>query len=122
MIAEWKGAYVRYDLVKEFVIALGVITVLIVVLAVLFSSPDDKPVTIQQWARSDPADFVATAVTELDGTSEIATYGPPYNHTPGAGQKARPVNLQSCRGRPLPVDTAQDFVLDPLGASRRTPL
>ena len=39
---EWQGDYVRYDLVKEFVVALAVITALTVVLAVLFSSPDDQ--------------------------------------------------------------------------------
>ena len=39
----WQGAYVPYDLVKEFVIALGVVALLAVVLTVLFSSPDDRP-------------------------------------------------------------------------------
>jgi hypothetical protein len=111
----WRGEYVRYDLIKEFVVALAVITALIVLLAILFSSPDDKPVTIQQWARADPADFVGTAVTELDGTSEIATYGPPYNDTPGAGQKVFGVNTQTWPGVHYRIDTAKDFVLDPLG-------
>ncbi len=111
---EWHGQYVRYDLIKELTIALGVVTLLVVVLAVLFSSPDDSPVTIQQWARADPADFTATAVTELDRTSEVATYGPPYTHTPGAGQKIGPVSLQRAAGVHIPVDTAKDFVLDPL--------
>jgi hypothetical protein len=111
---EWHGRYVRYDLIKELVIALAVMTGLIVLLAVLFSSPDDRPVTIQQWARADPADFLATAVTELDRTSEVATYGPPYNHTPGATQKIGPLDLQSAAGVHIPVDTAKDFVLDPL--------
>ena len=72
------------------------------ILAILFSSPDDKPMTIQQWARADPGDFVATAVTELDGTSEIATYGPPYNNTPGAGQKVFGVTTQTLAGGALP--------------------
>ena len=112
--ADWNGPYIRYDLVKEFVIALVVVTALVVVLAILFSSPDDRPVTIQQWARTDPSDFVATAVTELDGSSEVATYGPPYNHTPGAGQKIGPLNLQSAAGVHFPINTSQDFVLDPL--------
>ena len=112
--ADWNGPYIRYDLVKEFVIALVAVTALIVVLAILFSSPDDRPVTIQQWARTDPSDFVATAVTELDGSSEVATYGPPYNHTPGAGQKIGPLNLQSAAGVHFPINTSQDFVLDPL--------
>ena len=112
--ADWNGPYIRYDLVKEFVIALVVVTALVVVLAILFSSPDDRPVTIQQWARTDPSDFVATAVTELDGSSEVATYGPPYNHTPGAGQKIGPLNLQSAAGVHFPINTSQDFVLNPL--------
>src|SRR5262249_18565633 len=112
--ADWKGPYIRYDLVKEFAVALAVITALVVILAVLFSSPDLKPVTIQQWPRTDAADFVGTAVTELDGSSEVATYGPPYNHTPGAGQKLGPFNLQSAAGVHFPIDTAQDFVLNPL--------
>ncbi len=100
--ADWDGPYIRYDLVKEFVVALVVITALVVILAILFSSPDDKPVTIQQWARTDPGDFVATAVTELDGSSEVATYGPPYNHTPGAGQKIGPAQPAERRRGPLP--------------------
>lgn len=111
---EWRGGYVRYDLVKEFVVALAVVTALVVVLTVLFSSPDDPPVTIKQWAQADPGDFVATAVTELDGSSEIATYGPPYNNTPDAGQKVGPVSLQRAAGVHHSVNTAQDFVLDPL--------
>lgn len=111
---EWRGRYVRYDLLKEFAIALGVITALTVILAILFSSPDDQPATIQQWARADSADFLATAVTELDGSSEIANYGPPYTHTPDATQKIGPIDLQSTAGVHIPVNTAKDFVLDPL--------
>ncbi len=114
--ADWDGPYIRYDLVKEFVVALAVVIVLVVVLAILFSSPDDKPVTIQQWARTDPGDFVATAVTELDGSSEIANYGAPYTHTPDTGQKIGPLNLQSAAGVHFPIHTAQDFVLNPLSS------
>ena len=111
---EWHGEHIRYDLIKEFVVALGVITLLTVILAVLFSSPDDPPVTIQQWARADPGDFLATAITELDRSSEVATYGPPYNNTPDAAQKIGPVCLQCAPGVRIPIDTARDFVLDPL--------
>ena len=116
---EWHGDYVRYDLIKEFVVALAVITALTVVLAVLFSSPDDQPITIQNWARADPGDFVATAVTELDGTSELASYGPPYNDTPGAGQKVLGVPTQRWPGVHYRIDTARDFVLDPLAQHSR---
>jgi hypothetical protein len=105
---------VRYDLVKELVVALGVITLLAIVLTVLFTSPDDPPTTIQSWAQADPADFLATATTELNGTSELAEYGPPYNHTPEATQKIGPLDLQSTPGVRIPIDTAKDFVLEPL--------
>jgi hypothetical protein len=112
--APWAGPFVRYDLIKEFVVALIAITLLAVVLTVLFSSPDDPPTTIQSWAQADPGDFVATAVTELNGTSEVAEYGPPYNHTPDATQKIGPLDLQSTAGVNIPIDTANDFVIGPL--------
>ncbi len=112
--APWPGPFVRYDLIKELVVALGVVTLLAIVLTILFSSPDDAPTTIQSWAQADPSDFVATSVTELAGTSELAEYGPPYNHTPEATQKIGPLDLQSAPGVRLPIDTAKDFVLEPL--------
>lgn len=110
----WPGPFVRYDLVKELVIAFAVVAGLAVVLTILFSSPDDPPTTIQSWAQADPGDFTATAVTELDGTSEIAGYGPPYNHTPDATQKIGPLDPQSWAGVHIPIDTAKDFVINPL--------
>jgi hypothetical protein len=119
--ADWQGEYVRYDLVKEFAIALAVITALAVLLTILFSSPDDPPTTIQSWAKADPSDFLTTAVSELDRSSEIATYGPPYNHTPGAGQKIGPVSLQRAAGVHQPIDTARDFVIDPLNTIPGSP-
>jgi hypothetical protein len=112
--APWPGPFVRYDLVKEFVVALVAVTALAVVLTVLFSSPDDPPTTIQSWAQADPGDFVTTAVSELDGSSELANYGPPYTHTPDATQKIGPLDLQSAAGVNIPIDTANDFVIGPL--------
>ena len=83
---EWTGAKRRYDLVKEATIALVAVTLLTVAFSVIFSSPDVKPVTVSSWATKAPQDFLATALSELDGTSGVATYGPPYTHVPGAGQ------------------------------------
>jgi hypothetical protein len=111
----WEGGYRPYDLVKEFVIALVVVGMLTAVLAGVFSSPDKRAVTIAQWSRSNPIDFATTAVSELDGTSATATYGPPYTHTPGAGQKIGPISLQRLAGVHIPVDPARDFVIAPLG-------
>lgn len=110
---EWRGRYVPYDLVKEFVIALVVVVVLVVGLAVLFGSPDDKPITVQSWSNANQVDFLQTAITELDGTSATATYGPPYN-TAGSGQQLGPLQLQQWAGVHHPIDTAQEYVLGPL--------
>ncbi|WP_405363457.1 hypothetical protein OG535_39120 [Kitasatospora sp. NBC_00085] len=103
-----------YDLLKEFTIALVAVALLTAGLAALFSSPDDKPVTLATWSAATPNDFTATAVAELGGTSPTAQYGPPYNSTPGAGQKIFGVGLQRAGGVRIPVDTAEDFVLRPL--------
>jgi len=112
--ADWNGPTIRYDLLKEVVIAVVVVALLAVGLAVLFSSPDEAPTTIRQWSAADPGDFLTTALSELNGTSAVATYGPPYNATAGAGQKIGPVSLQRIPGVRIPVNTANDFVLAPL--------
>jgi hypothetical protein len=111
----WTGPWRRYDLLKELVFALVAVTVLAVGLAAVFGSPDDKPVTIQRWAQTDPNDVVATAVTELDGTSGSASYGAPYNKN-GPGQKLFFLSLQKWAGATIPVDSANDFVVNPLRA------
>jgi hypothetical protein len=114
MSTVWGGAYRHYDLVKEFVIALVVVTLLTVGLAAIFSSPDEKQINISQWARSAPTDFVVTAAAELDGTSGTATYGAPYTHDPSAAQKIGPFAPQNWPGVTHAVDTANDFVVRPL--------
>ncbi|EWT00641.1 hypothetical protein N865_14020 [Intrasporangium oryzae NRRL B-24470] len=103
----------RYDLVKEFVIALGVMTLLAVIAAIVFSSPDDPAITLQEWAKQAPNDVVATAAGELAGTTTSAGYGPPFN-TNGDGQVLGPLSLQKLPGVTLPIDSAKDFVIDPL--------
>ena len=114
-VAVWHGNYLPYDLVKEFLIALVVVTLLVVLLAVVFSSPDDHPVTVRSWSTAQPVDFAQTAITELDGSSAIATYGPPYNATnPGATQSIGPFSPERWFGVHHPIDTANDYVIAPL--------
>ncbi len=113
-VEEWHGKYLPYDLVKEFVIALVVVSVLVVGLAVIFSSPDEKPVTVKSWSTANPVDFAQTAITELDGTSGTATYGPPYNNTAGASQSIGPFSPEQWLGVHHPIDTANDYVIAPL--------
>lgn len=112
-VEEWHGGYVPYDIVKEFLIAFAVVLVLVFALAIFLSSPDEKPVTIKSWSTSNPIDFAQTAITELDGTSATATYGPPYNHN-GPSQSIGPFSPESWLGVTHPIDTAEDFVIQPL--------
>ena len=117
---KWTGPTRPYDLVKEFVVAVLIVGLLAIILALVLSSPDDKGVTLQQWARQNPSDFVTTAVTELDGTSGSASYGPPYN-TASTGQQIFFLHLQNWIGVHQPVDPPLDFVLRPLSTVTGNP-
>ncbi len=110
----WTGGYRPYDLVKEASIALGVVLALAVLVTILFSSPDEKPSTIQQWSRTNPLDFVTTATTELDGSSASGGYGPPYNHASGSVQHAWFLHPQRWFGVSHPINGVEDYVLAPL--------
>jgi hypothetical protein len=116
----WRCAYAPYDLVKELCVSIGVITLLAIALAVLFSSPDDKPSTIAQWSRQQPVNFITAAAKELNGASPTAEYGPPYNHN-GEGQHAAFIYLQRWLGVSHPIDTAEDFVIGPLQTISNNP-
>lgn len=105
---------IRYDLLKELTVALGIISVVVIGLAAVLSSPDVQPDTIQRWAQDDPVDFVTTAANELAGTSLSAQYGPPYNNGTASVQSFGPLNPQLWAGVHQPVDAVNQFVLDPL--------
>ena len=110
---DWTGPTVRYDILKEGAIATVVVFGLVIGLAVLLSSPDKPPVTIASWANIAPADFMATATSELAGSSETATYGPPYNHQTAKVQTIG-LSWQLLVGVHQPINSAQIFVLSPL--------
>jgi hypothetical protein len=108
-----------YDLVKEFVIALVVVLALSAGLAAIFSSPDEKAITMSAWAKADPDNLVSTAAGELAGTTTSAAYGAPYNNA-AEGQKVLGVPLQKLGGVRVPVDSA-DLVLGPLSNVQGNP-
>jgi Cytochrome b(N-terminal)/b6/petB len=111
--APWRGALRRYDIVKEAMAAGAIALVLVVLLAAILSSPDVPPVTVATWAKVAPADFLGTAASELAGTSETATYGPPYNNGSASVQGIGP-SWQRIAGVFQPINPARSFVLDPL--------
>jgi hypothetical protein len=112
----WRGPRERYDLIKEGLIALVVTALLVVILALVLGSPKVASVTYQSWAQADPVDFVTTEITELAGTSETATYGPPYNDGTGQVQSIGPISPQTWFGVHTPVNAQQDFIIGPLTA------
>lgn len=114
-VADYTGPYRPYDIVKEGTLALIVIALLTVGLAVFFGSPDEQALSIKDWATAPAGtqDFIYTAATELNGSSAVAQYGPPYNNGPNV-QKLGPFALPNILGVRIPINTAQDFVLNPL--------
>ncbi|MFZ2056007.1 MAG: hypothetical protein WAV54_01170 [Acidimicrobiales bacterium] len=120
-VVEWQGDSRRYDIAKEVLISFLVVLVLVVACAIVFSSPDDPPVTVRSWSNAAPVDFAQTAMAELDGTSGVATYGPPYTNAAGASQKLGPISLEQAVGVRIPINTAQDFVLKPLATLPNRP-
>jgi hypothetical protein len=104
---------VPYDLVKELALALGGVLVLVLILSFALSSPDVPPITIASWSQTDPVDFVTTATGELQGTTISAGYGAPYNGA-GGEQSWGPFQPQVWFGQRTPVDSANEFVIQPL--------
>lgn len=111
----WQGPLRHYDIIKEATIAVVVVLIVTVALAVVLSSPDKRAVTLQEWSSAQPVGFVDIALSELNGTSASATYGPPYNNGGGA-QSLGPVSIQKFFGDTIPVDPASSFVITPLRA------
>ncbi|HZC07646.1 MAG TPA: cytochrome b N-terminal domain-containing protein [Ktedonobacterales bacterium] len=103
-----------YDLIREVTIIGAVILVLVVVFAGVYSSGDERPLTLQSVAQSDPVGFTTVSLSELDGSSAIAGYGQPYNTATGATQALGPISFQQLGGVTIPVDTAQVYVYGPL--------
>ncbi|HTT59156.1 MAG TPA: hypothetical protein VMF33_03840 [Acidimicrobiales bacterium] len=112
-VPEWTGRQVPYDIIKEGVIALIVVTLLTLALAIVFGSPDEPAISLKSWSSVAPVDFAQDALSQLNGTSETATYGPPYNHA-SIGQELGPLSLAKWVGVTMPINTAKVFVLDPL--------
>ncbi len=112
--------FAPYDLVKEFVFALAAVTVLVIVLAALLSSPDVPSLTIKTVATQTPQNYVQLELDSLDGNGDVAGYGPPYNHQSGSVQYIGPVSVQNLFGVHIPVNPARDYVLGPLEQTRRS--
>ncbi len=110
----WKGPRRHFDLIKEVSLLTVLVLIVIIALAALVGGPESAAVTFKEWATSQPGDFYTTAVTELDGSSGTATYGVPYQANTDAAQKYGPLCPACWWGMTYPINTAKDFVINPL--------
>jgi hypothetical protein len=103
-----------YDLLREVTLVGAAVLVVVVIFASIFSSPDEKPLTLQSVAQSSPVEFTTVSLSELAGSSGLASYGQPYNTGSDSVQYVGPLSPQKLAGVSIPVDTAQTYVLQPL--------
>ena len=113
----WAGPKCKYDIIKEGTIAVVVVAILTIGLAWIFSSPDEPALTFKGWATSAPENFIVTTVAEIAGTSDSASYGPPYNA--GESQAIGPISPAQWPGVTQPIDPVNDFVIIPLKSQQQ---
>jgi hypothetical protein len=100
-----------YDLLREGLIVFVVIAVLVLVFAIIFSSPDYPTVKAVDVARLQPVAFLKTAAVTLGDDASVQYYGPPYTPDDSMAQDIigiRPANLW---GVTHPVNARQDFIM-----------
>lgn len=105
----------RYDMIREGLIVLGVVTFVIVLLAALLGAPNYPTVTAKEVATKQPLLFLDRTLSYFSGKSGLQTYGPPYTKDDKNAQAvfgfvspARWVGVVS------PIDARQDLVMKPL--------
>lgn len=103
----------NYDLIKEMYIALGVIGVLVILLAAIFSTPDVPALTAKQVATQAPKLLIQMALDDLSQQDPISTYGPPYNNN-GQAQSLGPISPETWAGVQIPITSDQVEIIAPL--------
>jgi hypothetical protein len=103
-----------YDLIREGVIAVGIVAVLMIVLAIIFRSPDAPTVRGEDVARAHPLDFLKSSTDLLSGESDLQAYGPPYTKDTDNLQKVLGFAPATVFGVTLPIDAQKDLIIAPL--------
>ncbi len=106
---------VPYDLLKEGAVMFGIVAIVIIILASIFSSPQYPPVTSQQMGYAQPLATMQMTASVLIGQCETQTYGPPYNKN-GKPQEIFGIAPANWFGVSIPIDVKEAFVLKPLSA------
>ncbi|MEJ2150275.1 MAG: hypothetical protein P8Z40_12445 [Chloroflexota bacterium] len=103
-----------YDLLKEGLIVLLVISGVVLVLAILFGSPDYPAVRSVDVASRQPILYLKTSANILAGNSDLQGYGPPYTPDTANAQQVFGIAPANWFGVTDPINPPQDFVLAPL--------
>lgn len=103
-----------YDLLREGLIVFFILMVLIIVLAALIGSPDYPTVRAEDVAKRQPIAFLETSANILAGNSSLEDYGPPYSNDAANTQGILGIVPATWFGVTVPIDPAQDLVLQPL--------
>jgi hypothetical protein len=103
-----------YDLLREGLIVLVLATVVVVILAAVFRSPDYPTVRGEDVANLQPIAFLKTSADILAGNHGVQDYGPPYTSDSENAQSILGVAPANWFGATIPVDPAEDLVLRPL--------
>ncbi|MGD0765714.1 MAG: hypothetical protein ABR978_05350 [Dehalococcoidia bacterium] len=103
-----------YDVLREGLVVLALATVVVVVLAAIFKSPDYPTVRGEDVANLEPIAFLQTSADILAGNHGVQDYGPPYTSDTDNAQRILGVAPANWFGATIPVDPTQDLVLAPL--------
>ncbi len=103
-----------YDLLREGLIVLVLATVVVVILAAVFRSPDYPTVRGEDVANLQPIAFLKTSADILAGNHGVQDYGPPYTSDTENAQSILGVAPANWFGATIPVDATEDLVLRPL--------
>lgn len=103
-----------YDLLKEGLIVLAIIAGIILVLAIVFGSPDYPAVRSVDVATNQPVLYLQTSANILAGNSDLQGYGPPYSSDTGNAQQVLGIAPANWFGVTDPINPPQDLVLAPL--------
>lgn len=102
-----------FDMVKEALVAFGIVLALVVACAAIFGAPYSPAITIRQVAKTEPRALVATAARDLLGQSRLDRRGPPYQ-ADGTYQHLGWFAPEKWLGVTHPVDPPVVDVLQPL--------
>jgi len=103
-----------YDLIREGVIALGIVTVAVILLAAIFGSPNAPTTRGEDVAKNHPLDFLKASTDLLSGESSLQSYGPPYTKDTDNLMKIWGFAPATVLGVTRPIDAQNDLVISPL--------